>query len=254
MNPEFSIIIPARFASTRLPGKMLLDIAGKPMIEYVYRRALESKASRVAIATDHEDIANAAKSFGAEVVMTSEEHPSGTDRLQEACAKCQFGSGELVVNIQGDEPLIPAAVINQVAELLANDKTAKVATLAEPINQVGDFLNPNVVKVIADKNQHALYFSRAPIPWPRDEFANNQDALPNNNVAMRHLGIYAYRVELLNQFVKWPQAQLETIEKLEQLRVLANGEKIAVAEACDSVPGGVDTQADLDNVRRLLQN
>jgi 3-deoxy-manno-octulosonate cytidylyltransferase (CMP-KDO synthetase) len=241
-------------ASTRLPGKMLADINGKPMIEHVYQRAQLSAASRILIATDHRDIFDAAKGFGAEVVMTSPDHPSGTDRLQEVCQQCGLGEDEIVVNIQGDEPLIPAAVINQVAQLLANDQKASVATLCEAIDTVSTFTDPNVVKVVVDNNKRALYFSRAPIPWPRDEFAKGPKEIAFVNTPLRHLGIYAYRVALLNRFVTWPMASLESIEKLEQLRVLANGEIIAVAKACEFVPAGVDTVEDLQRVCDLFKN
>ncbi len=253
MSTPFHVVIPARFASTRLPGKMLADINGKPMIEHVYLRALLSDAKRVLIATDHEEIYQAAKGFGADVVMTSSAHPSGTDRLQEVCLLSGFHQDDIVVNIQGDEPLIPAAVINQVAELLANDKQARVATLCEEIDSVTTFTDPNVVKVVVDNNKRALYFSRAPIPWPRDEFGkgvvNIEFAVP----PLRHLGIYAYRVALLNQFVQWPQAELEKIEKLEQLRVLANGESIAIDKACEFVPAGVDTAEDLQRIQAMFE-
>lgn len=255
---SFSIIIPARFASSRLPGKMLADIHGKPMLEHVYERALQSDAERVTIATDHQDIVTAAQGFGAEVVLTSVDHPSGTDRLQEACQLCEMQDSDLVVNIQGDEPLIPPQVINQVAELLANDTEAKVATLCEPINDPATFTDPNAVKVVMDNQRRALYFSRAPIPWPRDTFSTLNHSLepkaqlPPDFIAARHLGIYAYRVSLLNQFVTWPMAALEQWEKLEQLRVLAQGEKIVIDKACAYVPPGVDTQVDLDRVRQLV--
>lgn len=252
MSTAFHVVIPARFASTRLPGKMLADINGKPMLEHVYRRALESQAKRVLIATDHEEIFAAGKNFGADVIMTSPDHPSGTDRLQEVCAQCQLGDDDIVVNIQGDEPLIPPAVINQVAQLLASDNRASVATLCEEIENVNVFTDPNVVKVVVDDNSHALYFSRAPIPWPRDEFASGTKHIQFTSAPLRHLGIYAYRVALLNRFITWPVATLEKIEKLEQLRVLANSETIAVAKACEFVPAGVDTAEDLQRVRGMF--
>jgi 3-deoxy-manno-octulosonate cytidylyltransferase (CMP-KDO synthetase) len=187
--------------------------------------------------------------------MTSAAHNSGTDRLQEVAAQLGLTSDDIVVNVQGDEPLIPPAVINQVAANLAANNYASVATLSEPIHSLDDFRNPNIVKVVADQTGKALYFSRAPIPWPRDHFAKaDSNSLPDNFPAQRHIGIYAYRVALLNRFITWPQAQLEQIESLEQLRVLANGEAIHIAEACAAVPGGVDTEADLLRVKAILEN
>lgn len=252
---RFYVVIPARYASTRLPAKPLKEIAGRPMIQHVYERACASAATEVVIATDDARIEAVAKSFGARVCMTSAAHNSGTDRLQEVVTQLGLGEGDIVVNVQGDEPLIPPAVINQVAENIANNEFASMATLSEPIHSLDDFRNPNIVKVVADQRGRALYFSRAPIPWPRDFFARADiNSLPDNFPAQRHIGIYAYRVALLHRFVTWPQAQLETIESLEQLRVLANGEAIHIAEACAAVPGGVDTEADLLRVKSLLEN
>lgn len=249
---SFHVIIPARYASSRLPGKPLRDIAGKPMIQHVYERACESEADSVTIATDDPRIQTAAEAFGARVCMTSERHQSGTDRLQEVVAQLKLPDEAIVVNVQGDEPLIPATVINQVAANLAADEKASVATLCEPIESVEDFCNPNVVKVVMDGDGRALYFSRAPIPYPRDAFAGEGKALPEGLLARRHIGIYAYRVGLLHRFVSWPQAPLERFESLEQLRVMWQGEIIHVAGVCAAVPGGVDTEADLERVRLLL--
>ncbi len=251
---KFYVVIPARYASTRLPAKPLKLIAGKPMIQHVYERACESAAAEVVIATDDARIEEVVLGFGARLVMTSAEHNSGTDRLQEVVSKLGLAADDIVVNVQGDEPLIPAAVINQVAANLAENAFASVATLSEPIHSLEDFRNPNIVKVVADQAGRALYFSRAPIPWARDHFAQaHVDGLPENFPAQRHIGIYAYRVALLNRFVTWPQAQLEKIESLEQLRVLAQGDAIHIAEACTQVPGGVDTEADLLRVKALLE-
>lgn len=252
---SFYVVIPARYASTRLPAKPLKEIAGKPMIQHVYERACDSTAREVIIATDDTRIEAVVKTFGARVCMTSPTHNSGTDRLQEVAQRLGLGDEDIIVNVQGDEPLIPPAVINQVAENLANAPAASVATLSEPIHTLEDFRNPNIVKVVADKTGRALYFSRASVPWPRDHFAASvvQD-LPHNFPALRHIGIYAYRVALLNRFVGWPQAPLEHIESLEQLRVLWQGENIHVAEACAPVPGGVDTEADLQRVKQLLES
>lgn len=252
---SFYIVIPARYASTRLPAKPLKEIAGKPMIQHVYERASESAAAQVIIATDDARIEAVAKAFGARVCMTSAAHNSGTDRLQEVAAQLGLKPDDIVVNVQGDEPLIPPAVINQVAANLAENNYASVATLSEPIHSLDDFRNPNIVKVVADQTGKALYFSRAPIPWPRDHFARNDvNSLPDNFPVQRHIGIYAYRVALLDRFITWPQAQLEQIESLEQLRVLANGEAIHIAEACAAVPGGVDTEADLLRVKAILES
>lgn len=252
---SFYVVIPARYASTRLPAKPLKEIAGKPMIQHVYERASQSGATQVIIATDDARIEAVAKSFGAQVCMTSAAHNSGTDRLQEVAAHLGLKPDDIIVNVQGDEPLIPPEVINQVAKNLATNTYASVATLSEPIHSLDDFRNPNIVKAVADQAGKALYFSRAPIPWPRDHFAQTEaNTLPADFPAQRHIGIYAYRVALLNRFITWPQATLEKIESLEQLRVLANGEAIHIAEACAQVPGGVDTEADLLRVKALLEN
>lgn len=251
---SFTVVIPARYASTRLPAKPLKEIAGKPMIQHVYERACESGARQVIIATDDSRIESVAKSFGAQVCMTSTAHTSGTDRLQEVVSRLQLADDEIVVNVQGDEPLIPAQVINQVAHNLAAMPSASVATLSEAIHSLADFRNPNIVKVVTDMSGRALYFSRAPMPWPRDHFANlDATDLPANFPAQRHIGIYAYRVALLHKFVCWEPAPLEQIESLEQLRVMWHGQVIHVAEAVIAVPGGVDTEADLQRVKLLLE-
>lgn len=250
---SFYVVIPARYASTRLPAKPLREIAGKPMIQHVYERACESAAREIIIATDDTRIELVARGFGARVCMTSAAHNSGTDRLHEVAQQLQLNDDDIVVNVQGDEPLIPPAVINQVAANLAAMADASVATLSEPIHSLADFRNPNIVKVVADKMGRALYFSRAPIPWPRDYFADpSATELPADFPCQRHIGIYAYRVDLLNRFVTWPQAPLEKIESLEQLRVMWQGAVIHVAEACALVPGGVDTEEDLQRVKTLL--
>lgn len=252
---SFYVVIPARYASTRLPAKPLKEIAGKPMIQHVYERACESKAAKIIIATDDARIQQVAIGFGAHVCMTSPAHNSGTDRLQEVAAQLGLAPEDIIVNVQGDEPLIPPAVIDQVAGNLAANNYASVATLSEPIHSLADFRNPNIVKAVADEQGKALYFSRAPIPWPRDHFAQvDVSTLPAELPAQRHIGIYAYRVALLNRFITWPQAILEKIEALEQLRVLANGESIHIATACAEVPGGVDTEADLLRIKALLEN
>lgn len=252
---SFTVVIPARYASTRLPAKPLKEIAGKPMIQHVYERACESAASKVIIATDDLRIERVAKSFGAQVCMTSESHVSGTDRLQEVVSQLKLSDEQIVVNVQGDEPLIPPQVINQVATNLISMPMASMATLSEPIYSFDDFCNPNIVKVVADINGKALYFSRAAIPWPRDHFAKvGIQTLPEQFVAQRHIGIYAYRVALLNRFVTWQPAPLELIESLEQLRVMWHGEIIHIAKAAAAVPGGVDTEEDLLRIRKLFEH
>lgn len=245
---SFHVIIPARYASSRLPGKPLKQIAGKPMIQYVHEQACKSGAEKVIIATDDERIEQAVTRFGGEVCMTASHHESGTDRLQEVAQKYGFREQDIVVNVQGDEPLIPPEVINQVAENLAAHTEAAVATLSEPIEAASDFLNPNIVKVVADESSMALYFSRAPVPWPRDGFAESRENMPPGCSPQRHIGIYAYRVGLLNRYITWPVAPLEKLECLEQLRVLSHGEKIHVEQAVCQVPGGVDTEADLNRL------
>lgn len=249
---NFCVVIPARYASTRLPGKPLLDIAGKPMIQRVYERACASSATRVVIATDDSRIVEAAAGFGAEVLMTSADHVSGTDRIEEVARLLGLPADDIVVNVQGDEPLVPPAVIDQVAGNLAANQSAGIATLCEPLESVEDLFNPNIVKLVADAAGFALYFSRAAIPWDRDEFADGQPGDDVTIEARRHLGIYAYRVSLLHDFVQWPVAELEQKESLEQLRAMVNGTRIHVAEAVEAVPPGVDTAADLELVRSIL--
>lgn len=250
----FTVIIPARFSSTRLPGKPLLDICGKPMIQRVYEQAVQSEARRVIIATDDDRIAATARGFGAEVCMTAPDHPSGTDRLQQVVHELGFYADDIVVNVQGDEPMIPPRIINQVAHNLAAEPRAVIATLSEPVEDTETLLNPNVVKVVSGSDGRALYFSRAPIPWPRDAFAGDElpSELPPGYDYQRHIGIYAYRVKLLNDFVRWPSCVLEQTECLEQLRALWNGAFIHVDRADQRVPAGVDTAADLEQVRALL--
>lgn len=248
---SFTVVIPARYASQRLPGKPLVDIGGKPMIEHVVQRAKQSHANRIIVATDDSRVADVVRGFGGDVCMTSPTHPSGTDRLQEVVSQCALGDDEIVVNVQGDEPMIPAEVINQVADNLRQNKQADAATLCEKITAYSTVFDVNAVKVVTDCEGYALYFSRAAIPWDRDAYRYDKETVVTA-LARRHIGIYSYRVNLLHQFVQWPVAGLEQVEKLEQLRILANGRKIHVADACVNVPGGIDTQADLDRVRALL--
>ena len=248
----FSVVIPARYASTRLPGKPLVDIAGKPMVQHVYERALLSDASEVVIATDDQRIVDACRRFNAEVVLTSDQHESGTDRLQEVAAHLKYGDDHIVVNVQGDEPLIPPAVINQVAKNLAINNEASISTLVEKIHDSETVFDPNAVKVTMDKNGCVLYFSRAPIPWCRDQWGGTDKTLPEGVSFYRHIGIYAYRVNLLHDFVSWPVSSLESVEKLEQLRAMENGHSIHADLAAEPIPAGVDTESDLQTVRSIL--
>jgi 3-deoxy-manno-octulosonate cytidylyltransferase (CMP-KDO synthetase) len=247
---SYTVVIPARYGSTRLPGKPLLDIAGKSMVQRVWEQARLSSASDVLIATDDERIKTVVEGFGARACMTSTDHPSGTDRLQQVAAESGWDDDHIVVNVQGDEPLIPPAVIDQVAANLAANPQAGIATLREEILSADDLVNPNAVKVVCDARGMALYFSRATVPWPRDAFAADPSVMPATGQWFRHIGIYAYRCAFLHQYVTWPPAPLETLECLEQLRALYQGVGIHVATAVEAVPGGVDTQADLEAVRR----
>jgi 3-deoxy-manno-octulosonate cytidylyltransferase (CMP-KDO synthetase) len=251
---SYIVVIPARHGSTRLPGKPLLDIAGKPMVQRVWEQARLSAASEVVIATDDQRIFDAAESFGASVCMTATDHPSGTDRLQEVAAHLGWADEQIVVNVQGDEPLIPPTVIDSVATNLAAHADAGIATLCEGISDIAELLDPNAVKVVFDARGLALYFSRATIPWPREPFKSSQQVMPAEGNWYRHIGIYAYRTAFLHEYVTWPPAPLEQLEQLEQLRALHNGVGIHVAPAGERVPGGVDTQADLDLVRERFKD
>lgn len=252
MSPVFTVVIPARYASSRLPGKPLQAIAGKPMIQHVWEQACKSSAQRVLVATDDMRIVDACQGFGAEVQLTRPEHNSGTDRLAEVATALGLAADAIVVNVQGDEPLIPPAIIDQVAANLAAHPQAAIATLAEPIEDVAALFNPNVVKVAMDLTGLALTFSRAPLPWARDAFAVSRERLPADVPYRRHIGIYAYRAQFLHDFVAWGPCWLENTECLEQLRALWHGVRIHVADALQAPPAGVDTAEDLERVRRLL--
>lgn len=253
MTAVFTVVIPARYGSSRFPGKPLKEIAGKPMIQHVWEQARKSSAARVVVATDDARIVDACLAFGAEVVLTREDHNSGTDRLAEVAAQLGLAADAIVVNVQGDEPMIPPAVIDQVASNLAAHPEALMSTLAEPIDDVAALFNPNVVKVTTDINGLALTFSRAPLPWARDAFARDRDQLPAGVPYRRHIGIYAYRAGFLHDFVSWGPCWLEDTECLEQLRALWHGVRIHVADALEAPPAGVDTAEDLERVRRLLE-
>lgn len=254
---EFTVIIPARFASSRLHGKPLANIAGKPMIVHVWEKAKQSGAKRVIVATDDVKVAEVVCSFGGEVCMTSEQHNSGTERLAEVVEKLALPDDEIIVNVQGDEPLIPSVIISQVAKNLVKYQV-NMSTLAVNIEDLQELFNPNVVKVLTDKNGYVLYFSRAVIPWDRDQFVHlRQGEVLNQNINLaccylRHIGIYAYRSGFIKQYVQWQPTLLEQIEKLEQLRVLWHGEKIHVELAHEVPQVGVDTADDLEKVRLIL--
>lgn len=246
----FRVVIPARYASSRLPGKPLADIAGRPMVVHVAERAAASGAAEVIVATDHTDILSAVARHGYTAVMTRADHPSGTDRIAEVAMGRGWGEDEIVVNVQGDEPCIEARLIARIAAALAADGEAAMATACHPLTSVAEFLDPNVVKVICDARGHALYFSRAPIPWPRDAFAARRDRLPEGHLARRHIGLYAYRVAFLRRFGALGIAPPERLEALEQLRALWHGYRIRVCEIAEMPEAGVDTAEDLERVRR----
>jgi 3-deoxy-manno-octulosonate cytidylyltransferase (CMP-KDO synthetase) len=238
--------------STRLPGKMLADIAGKPLVAWVAERARASGAADVVIATDHPDIEQAVRALGWKACATSPDHPTGTDRLAEAAALLGYGRDDIVVNVQGDEPLIDPRLIRAVALELARHPDADIATAAHPIDSAATFFDPNVVKVVLDAGGMALYFSRAPIPFARDAFADRRDRLPEGLPAYRHIGIYAYRVRFLREYATLEPTEAERFEALEQLRALGHGRRIAVALWDAPLEAGVDTAADLERVRRKL--
>ena len=257
MTVEFLAIIPARLASTRLPRKPLADIAGKPMVVHVVERARASGASRVVVATDAQDVVDAMRAFDIDVLLTSPHHPTGTDRLAEVVTHLALPDDAIIVNVQGDEPLIDPAVVSACAQRLAADPTCAIATAAHPIETADEFLNPNVVKIAFDTRGRALYFSRAPIPCPRDAVlaARTGDTpllLPAAFTAWRHIGLYAYRAGFLRQFPTLAVPAVEHFECLEQLRALAHGYAISVLTLTQAPPAGVDTPEDLARVRRVI--
>ncbi|HEY6095219.1 MAG TPA: 3-deoxy-manno-octulosonate cytidylyltransferase [Gallionellaceae bacterium] len=248
----FHVVIPARISSTRLPGKPLLPIAGKPMVVRVAEQAAQSGAQQIWIATDHHPIMAAVHEHGFKACMTRADHPSGTDRIAEVVEQHNWPDDTIVVNVQGDEPLIPPALIRAVALHLHNHPECAIATACHPVHDEASLRNPNIVKAVIDKHGNALYFSRAPIPYPRDAFASNT-ALPANLSVLRHIGIYAYRASFLRAYSQMTPCAMEQIESLEQLRALWHGYKIGVAVTSEAPPSGVDTEADLVAARKLFE-
>jgi 3-deoxy-manno-octulosonate cytidylyltransferase (CMP-KDO synthetase) len=249
---NFTVLIPARMASTRLPDKPLADIAGKPMVVRVAERAAGSGATRVVVACDDVRIAQACAMHNVQTILTKQDHPSGSDRLAQACELLGLHGEDLVVNVQGDEPLIDPALVRDCAQLLTQRNDCVMSTAAHPITELADFINPNVVKVVLDAAGRALYFSRAPLPWWRDGFVIGVNTLPNT-AALRHIGLYAYRAGFLRSFPNLSPSPLETCEALEQLRVLWHGERIAVHVSPQASGAGVDTPEDLARVRAVFE-
>lgn len=249
----FTIIIPARYASNRLPGKPLLDIAGKPMISHVIGQAKQSDADEIIVATDDERIADVAKANDVTVYITDTSHNSGTERIAEVIDRHNIADNTILVNLQGDEPLMPRSCLNLVGNALANDPEAEMATLSTPIACIDELFDWNIIKLVCDKSGNALYFSRAPIPWDREGFNQSVKALSAPGQFHRHIGLYAYRARFVLDYVSWGSSDLEKIESLEQLRVLYHGRKIKVVQTND-VPGpGVNTQKELEHVEKLLK-
>jgi len=248
---QFRVVIPARYASSRLPGKPLADIGGRPMVLRVLERALQAGAASVVVATDDIRVQQAVEAAGHQALMTSPDHQSGTERLVEVAETLGWPDDTLVVNVQGDEPLIDPQLIREAARQLVLHDDAVMATLAHPIHDHADFINPNVVKVVTDENGYALYFSRAPIPWPRDAFATQQ-TMPHEIGALRHIGLYAYRAGFLRTYAGLASSPLERHEMLEQLRVLWHGYRISLGISPTAPAPGVDTPEDLERVRRLF--
>jgi 3-deoxy-manno-octulosonate cytidylyltransferase (CMP-KDO synthetase) len=245
----FHVIIPARFAASRLPGKPLLTIGGRPLIQWVWQCAQASGAASVTIATDDARILQSAQSFGADCVMTSSQHASGTDRIAEVVRAKGFAQDDIVINLQGDEPMMPASLVSAVAQALSARPQVDIATAVAPIQSLSEFLDPNCVKALRARDGRALYFSRAPVPWPRDDAVG---AAPTRfDGAWRHIGIYGYRVSSLLRFAAWPPSPLEQIEKLEQLRALEHDMRIHLVELSEAPPAGVDTPEDLERVRSI---
>jgi 3-deoxy-manno-octulosonate cytidylyltransferase (CMP-KDO synthetase) len=251
---RFKVVIPARYGATRLPGKPMRLLAGKPLVQHVFERAMESGAEEVVIATDDERICDAAVKFGARVCMTSPQHRSGTERLSEVAQRLDYSADDIVVNLQGDEPLLPPSLIRQVAEDLAAHSAASIATLCAPVTQAAQLFDTNVVKLVMDHAGFALYFSRAPIPWDRGRFGSSAGHVDVTSDYYRHIGLYAYRCGFLHAYVARPPCRAEQLEALEQLRALWYGYRIHVAHAAVAPEAGVDTEEDLLRVERILRD
>ena len=248
----FKVVIPARYASTRLPGKPLLNIAGKPMIAHVCEKALQAGAQEVVVATDDDRILQIVTDLGIRAIMTRPDHQSGTERIAEVAELCGWAGGDIIVNVQGDEPLIPPEIIQELAVVLASQQHAGIATVAAQISDAEEIFNPNVVKVVLNKDGYALYFSRAPIPWDRDGFAQEERRVSGKMPYYRHIGMYAYTVDFLKRYCQWESSVLETAESLEQLRILWQSEAIKVKVVDKAPVTGVDTVEDLLRVERLI--
>jgi 3-deoxy-manno-octulosonate cytidylyltransferase (CMP-KDO synthetase) len=253
MTLRFKVVIPARYASTRLPGKPLLNIAGKPMIAHVCARAQQAGAEEVVVATDDGRIFQTVTDLGIRAVMTRPDHQSGTERIAEAVEHCGWAGHEIIVNLQGDEPLIPPETIQELAAALDGRQHAGIATLAAKIVDFEEIFNPNAVKVVLNQAGYALYFSRAPIPWDRDGFAQQSKQVSEKMTYYRHIGMYAYTVDFLKRYCLWEASVLETVESLEQLRILWQGEAIRVKVVEKTPAAGVDTAEDLQRVEKLMQ-
>ncbi|NKF22475.1 3-deoxy-manno-octulosonate cytidylyltransferase [Solimonas marina] len=247
----FKVVIPARLGSTRLPRKVLREIAGKPVVQHVWEAARKAGADEVIVATDSDEVRVACEAFGADVRLTAPTHNSGTDRANEIARQAGWDASTIVVNLQGDEPMMPPALVAQAAQLLADDPQAHIASLCHPLQSVDEWLNPNVVKLVMDRRGYAMYFSRAPIPWRREGASREQPRLPSG-LAFRHIGLYAYRVAALTEFSELSPAPLEDCEALEQLRALTHGFRIRMGITETPPPRGIDTEEDLQAVERLF--
>ena len=254
MHSPFKVVIPARYGSTRLPGKPLLDIAGQPMIAHVCQRAIEAEADEVVVATDDRRIFDSVTDLGLKVVMTDPNHQSSTERINEVAVAMGWADEDIVVNLQGDEPLIPPAYIKDVALALGGQKQAGIATLAAEITDSEEIFNPNSVKVVLNHAGYALYFSRAAIPWDRNSFSATGGTVSHSMPYLRHIGMYAYTVKFLKDYCSWQPSVLETVESLEQLRILWYGQDILVKTVSKTPEAGVDTQADLERVEKVILN
>ena len=252
---SFHVIIPARFNSSRMPGKVLVDIHGKPMLQHVYEKAVDSGADSVIIATDDDRVAEAAKKFAAKVCMTSEDHTCGTERVAEAVEACDFDEEDIEINVQADEPFMPPKVIQSLAHEMEEQAHVKVGSVCSPLNNVEQLFNPNVVKVILNRRSNAMYFSRAPIPWDREQFMRDKNKIKlSEHTYFRHHGLYAYRAGFLTNFIDWQESPLEALEKLEQLRILWHGGRIHMHVTDAVLPIDVNTEEDLEELLKTTSS